>query len=602
MIANVEIANFRCIRQARFDLDHVTWIAGPNGGGKTSIAAAIEYCLTGGNEWTDGRGAGLDTQVLHDQKKADVRLTLGETVLARAIPPPKGVKQVDASMEESLGVRRDLIRACLRTRHFFASSKAEQKDLLLAAFAGARDAQSVREALDAFTPEFPDLGEWLQKSGALTGTIDFEALHKTWYDERTGAKRDLRSLEERIKALDSEPEPAPNTGQSDSLRADLQDLDRRIGEARGRSLAGRQVYTVKLRERNAAVSQRASARAASELAGQHVTNAMQMVTGLQNRIKERHGEQPQSLDLKVLRAEQDALVGEMTAANATEVCPKGKCAKTMVRDIANRLQRNGDAILLAEAEAKHHDACERVREAEANLQSIVVPDLPEEPADDAACGEKVIRPLEAERQRVDAALRAAEGKANLRVRWESIQRELAGLREKLTEQRDYVLRLEAVVSALGPHGIGAAMVEKDLARLEERTRSLAEDFFEMGFRLDRNPWGAWAHVGTVEHWIPVEQLSWSERARISACFQVALAEQCGFGLVLLDETGGDPTVRGQIAEMLLDVDVQSVVFSTAQETDASGLLVRPDAPDIIGMRTYWVDGGAVVDLTPAVRV
>ena len=71
MFTRLEIRDFRNIASARLDLDRVNWICGPSGGGKTSIGAAIEFCLTGGNEWTDGRGQGLDTQVRHGQKEAE---------------------------------------------------------------------------------------------------------------------------------------------------------------------------------------------------------------------------------------------------------------------------------------------------------------------------------------------------------------------------------------------------------------------------------------------------------------------------------------------------------------------------------------------------
>lgn len=599
MFTRLEIRDFRNIASARLDLDRVNWICGPSGGGKTSIGAAIEFCLTGGNEWTDGRGQGLDTQVRHGQKEAEVALMMESNTFRRTIPQAKA-KALDGRVEAAFQAKQEVMRHCLRTRLFFALSRADQKELLQSALTDSRNAQAVVDALDAFTPEFPDLGSWLRESGEFAGGIDFDAMHRRWYDERTGQKRDCRSLEERVKMLDGELEPPQNTGQSDLLRAELRDLDRRIGEAQARTMSATSVYSEQKRAHETAEQCHKTAATAARVAQDAVSAAADAMFAMQARVTKLHGQQPEVLDLGVLRAEQDALAQAMAETGAAETCPPGECAKVRMRDASAALARNADSIRLAEAALAHHHACDRAREAERHLQSIEVPDAPAPPADPDACEEKVLRPLLEQRQKVDVSLRAAEGTTNNRVRWESTRRELAGLREKLQVAQTYVLRLEAIVSALGPHGIRQDMIDRDLTRLEGLTSNLCENYFEMGLRFVRNPWGAQGRVWPQGAWLPVEQLSWSERARVSACFQVALAEMCGFDLVLIDETGGDPQVRGEIAEMLLDqVNVQSFMFSTAQDADDAGSLRPPNVPEIEGMRVYWMDGGIAAELTCA---
>lgn len=633
-ISHLRIINYRSLGEVDIRPGRVNIVTGPAGVGKSSIAEAIRYLLTGRNQWCDDRGVGLSTQVALGQKKAGVSAewvapVTGEvSTFERSIPAPSGVKALQEKIDQALGVPSDIVAAQLATRRFLQMSAKEQEDLLQGLLSPPLDIDRWVDELNKWdeSPQSgPGLGEWFDphfdKIPAKKTPLEYAEI------ERRAAKKVRDEVLQEIRVKEAAAQPQVVTEEDvEATRAAYTKLSNKLATLRERASGGGEVYA-------------AQHAAWTQLGKQHA-DAVATVESIDRNLAEALGKRRPDLppvasaDLSAqlpeaeqkvtdLQAKLDAFNGEYDAlVGASGPCPKGTCARGKMEEInqkqiairselesakadLRRLEGQIQQAKFAEDTLSSMAAFEaqlqrNLDEAQARLESLpALGDEPQAPPveDDGLAA------LEA-----DLAKLAQEGKdlAKARSAWEAWERSQADLnkqRKRLATLETDVARWEAVFAAFGPRGVKSKLMGASLQEMATEISGLLGEYFGAQFRITQEPWSIEVDLG--DGWLPAGQLSWSWQARVSACLQLVLAQRSGFPVVVLDETGADPLVRTDLITLFDDADdVQAFILSTSQRVSDLGNFIRPtpepeDAE--AGVLTWWVEGGRVecLDLQPA---
>lgn len=142
-IQRLTLKNWRSHSNSTFEFGKINLIRGPNNSGKSSVAMAIEYALTGRCDGTDERGSLSDRFITVAQGVKSAKITALLTV-NKGLPAPEtttlertrafsgGTFSCGAMNEKDWNalVDRDLLSAAFRVGRFLDLSRAEQDSLL----------------------------------------------------------------------------------------------------------------------------------------------------------------------------------------------------------------------------------------------------------------------------------------------------------------------------------------------------------------------------------------------------------------------------------------------------------------------------------------
>lgn len=589
----------------------VTLILGPNGAGKSSLAASIEYALTGACRWTDGAGRGASVLINHSAAAASVDLDadFGDgtaRIISRSITP-KGTdltfdgrtgKDAAAALSACLPLP-DLLPCMLRTDGFLSLSGKEQQDLLFALSGGETDSDWFKERLeDAEQKALGDVLATLLKGSALS-----EKLYTTAYALRTGANKAAKEAEATLAATPEVTVKGLPEAEAENARAAI----------------------TKKRERLAKLQQRiggaAAAAKAQELAGLRVTQAKEEVDRCGKALAEM-GEQPEApeeLAVEQLRGAVEQANGEYAAAiqkaaslNATRQAAQdqlddfthleGRCVLGNV-DCPMTAEQRGKIIkaeqeridgleteitaqqqAATEAEKAHKQAAEAVTEAQDKQQAQVrwqetrdrlTADLAsaKQRHDQAiAAYQETAAPvtdgLESDAQALQREIDEAEQILQERLQATSAVEKRRLLEEQVEKTQAEAAMLDALVKKLSPDGLPAQAMRETIGGVIEAINAELAQFTEMqiaaepgkDFRL---------MVATGDNLsIPAFCLCESEQLRVGAAIQVAFAKLTRFGFVVVDAADRlDEQNLPLLVQLLVGAGVQALVLSSRRMGD-----------------------------------
>lgn len=218
-IGTVRVRNFRSIESLDLPLAPVTFVGGPNGSGKTSLQAALEFVVSGRASWTNDRGQGLDGLVRDGADLAEVTLLApgGDDSITRSIPhtltmsgapSQMSLGEAQRRLEELMGCSGEWARLSLRAGRYFGLEEEKQKAVLFDLLGLHITDEFVQKAL-AEKEERCGLPLVATARGILKGPVNanFGRCHDRFYKERTGVNKSIKSGEERLKAeLEKEKE------------------------------------------------------------------------------------------------------------------------------------------------------------------------------------------------------------------------------------------------------------------------------------------------------------------------------------------------------------------------------------------------------------
>jgi len=590
IIQKLALKGFRNHEESILNLGQVNWLTGLSESGKSSILAALEYLLTSRNEWTDGRGTGSKTQVMHGKKSAEVQAITDKGILMRGIPSHKS--DTDALWAESL------VQCCLRSRHILSLPAKEQKDLFFSLI--NLPEFDLWAELDAWTPEFTDLGSRFQTflTGEKKLSTDIDALYTIAYDERRAMTKLLEK--EKNTPLMPQPEVKQKVTQKEVCAS------RKMWEQAVKKLAAEEAkspsYEDALKQWQTIKAQYDAVDAELAEAEQAVTLAMSgLIPGTEDELeKAQKALSTEEEGIKLLQKQIDVLTGPGK-------CPPGQCAREQMGELnlqmkgaqekrSALLQECTTLIKLGNESQRSKMAAEAAekRWEQAKALRDTLPAMSIDPPAPRAIPQKVvdlraqILALELSYHQMQYNFRQQE----LAEQWAEQSRCKAAVMDELGIQ---VRMFDALCGALAPAGIKFRKLGEALTNLEEQINHKLRHF-DCIMEIQPEPWQILVSIAGGEL-TPVHQLSHSRKSRVSAALQALVAEKQGFPIIGIDEHGLDVTIRPQLIEMLLEQPVQSIVLSTLAERDEQGNVIIPDDPEIPGFKLFYLEHGKVTDLT-----
>jgi DNA repair exonuclease SbcCD ATPase subunit len=359
-INSIKLRDFRCHHSFSTTLDDLNFFVGANASGKTSIAQAVEFALTGKCSVTDAAGRNAEDLILIGAKEFEIVLDVTKddvsgkvarsksarahelTLNDRALPLPEAQRRI----YEVLGVTGDVLSACLNSGRFLAMDEKAQKTLLAQVLASdsAKAPQSIVDDVKHTT------GEW--GLGTPDGVIDsidnIDMYHKFFYEKRTETNRDLKSL-------GSMEEPSePVAGYADQKSA-LDDLRRQLTLAE-KSKSGAEQRHSSLIESNKRTRRMIDARK-SEAEARTLTDLA--VKDFEARIADADKAKGIAAKIKALESNLVTKKGKIDRENAAEVARLTQASS----DLRASIEETESVVALLVAIKATCPACQRVLKA-----------------------------------------------------------------------------------------------------------------------------------------------------------------------------------------------------------------------------------------------
>lgn len=559
-------------------------VVGYLGTGKTSIAQAVEFVLTGDcgyyRKRTDDRnelihdlfpeGAALTVTMETDRGRfTRMKSAMGQT-WSFDDQAMQNVDAMDRAVSGALNVTKDMLSAILNVGRFFDMEPATQKEMIISLIGADVTPEKVVELFNVD-------GDASEAFKLLTGPINSLAAIQNAYqysfERRTVVKRELKDLKP-PGAPEGEAPPV------DKIRALLETLRKELEtKVAARARLDVSSGTEKTRERLKRERERLL--------------AMER-PGLAELLKER------------LQAEIDATSHYAELYTAVEQKVISARAQILSRDENVKLlsKFNGRCVAgdhVCPAPAKDMEAAleaqQRVRtklKTDVSALEAELADLGRKRDDKTGFNEayaavnkqeEAIRLYEHSRQQLTAVTneldglpdafvtdtRAIDGEIQVlrdrilngekrladSVSWVERARQVTAVAEKRARLEKEVSQLEQLVEFFGPKGVKVKLIDERIGGfVTQINQNLAPLGFELAIQVE--PWRIlWGRR-------PISRISRSERFRMAIPFQIALAKLTGLNFIIVDDAELlTPEARSQVMRMIVGAGLdQAVVIMT----------------------------------------
>lgn len=608
-IESIQLNDFRSHEQTMLALDRINFITGANGAGKSSVAMALEYLLTGRCDATDDGGRGADDLISSSARELEVSATiqLGDnrfemtrvrTQSSSTLELSRGKNNLTGKLAQEWITNQlpamPILSAVLNSSRFVDMDAAAQKKLLSQVLAD----------------EGIEIPEELRWEGADTKKVtlpELDRMHKQAFERRTEVNRKLKELAN----LEAPAEIELPT--LDSVQQRLSGLR----SERDKSISARAEIVSKTQEapkRRAALETQISH--LNVLKQSHEQKIKYHRETLEERIQieaERILSMDREKELKAIadqapegqskvetvRAKLEAAMHQKNALvqlGAKPACPT--CTRDLSKEETGRLLKvisgfieelQGQLERAREADRKRELAAEAKKAIQASIASVYNKEQLEkelaaesEPDSHIAAqlqdAEKQIAALPvnveaADTSEIDAQIAELDGRIakgeGVMLQVNEKRRKLDSYKEMVELQaryQDELSRLEKMLAFAGPDG---ARKQALSGKIDAFNQAIGDALGKFGFccAISVEPFAIQAGLADGGRRLPIHQLSESERWRFSVAFQIALAKVTGVDLVVVDRADIlDKEARRQLSAMLLGSEIgQAIVCSTSTE-------------------------------------
>lgn len=651
-INKLAIQNFRNHKATAIEPDRLNIFLGRNNSGKSSILAAIEWALTGRNNWTDRAGRGAGDLITRGEKGCQVGLELeGFGSIVRATPPhtlaagkTRSVQDGQAAIYHHLGVEEKLVQLVMNAGTFTGMSPLDQKAFLFSLCGISFTAEDISSAVfnhaqgsgKDMAREIANRAKALVPRGIDGDPGILEGMEKRAREMRKEAKKDLERTRSALAEL--ELPNIPNGYELDDKETVVRQLDELENEknsllkAHGERRAAEKNITLCRDRVNSLTSETERLAAEKDGLEQQAGDADQAeLTRELNRLVERKEQ------LAGVISEFDREIAALKAASQAkdEVAAKlrefnGRCPLAP-EIIACRMSGNEVAELAGKLDTEIKDGAQKIKHLQSQIENLQVEK--EGLREQKAHIEKTLSGLAGIRQEInnlEAAIARSQREINNTWQeasaWEealhtsgadpeaidSLQEQIIRGREILRQleiaehgrqqaaqlQKDLeileqeVAIVEHLVKALGPDGIRKSLLGGQLNTLTNQLNSqlaaYTEGHYQLTWQKDFTPL-----ITQNGHSLPVKLLSKSEQLRVGIAFQAAIAKQVGLKFLAIDEVDmldqdNRDLLTGSLLEVLDEFD-QIMLFCTVGD-------VLPKNPNLPGVKMFWLESGAVREL------
>lgn len=625
-MATLRVQNFRGVHDVGLDLSApVTLVLGQNGGGKSSLAGAIQHALLGYCDWTDTAGKGAAALIRHGADSAFLELDgTAAGLLIRTIAPAgsslsaggRAGKDGQAHLDQTLP-NRDLLAACLSSGWFVELPAKRQQDVLFGLSGGSADAawfaarltDPERDALDA------------SLASLQTGATLAEDLYKAAYQLRADANKRVKASDGAVKAFAGTPsEPVDVTALETAIttkRDELSELERQAGAAEAdaenaasnkRRLEAAEKAFNSARDGRAQIADPPAA--LDNAAMSALVEQREEADRAHSSAISEHAAAGASYDLLDEQLAKFEALGTGMCVMGDVVCPMtseqrkaaGDAAQAKLDTLAEA--REAAAQTVEQAAKARGDLSAQIRTAEDNRKRV---------SDHAGLVDQYDRRVEETKANLDE-LKALKPKKTaaadldaLRSARANLKFDIAADENALSEARAQAGRLadranaaadlatleahwkmlDGLVAKLAPNGLPAQAMAETIGAVLAAVNGVLGQLAQ--FTLQAVPGEDFAlEVLRAGDLMPtrVAHLSEGERLLVGAAIQVAFARLIGWELVVVDAADRlDGKNRARLITMLLQAgDVHALVLATP----ANG--ARPSKP---GLRVYELEDGVL---------
>ncbi len=600
-IDHVSLTNFGVYRDATFHFpDPVTLVYGDNGTGKSSLAQAIEFALTGRCQGLDGGGRGVGLLFAAGTSSLtvalDVRgLPLGSADKVRTIQRRAQGDRAEVSffvdglagsataqqaeLYTQLGISEDILIALCDARAFLDLKHADAKAAVMKVLRVSADIDGQSYTLEQLDAAYRVAFEDRKSAKAVLASIVVPS-------KPIEAAPDVAALEQQLQAVRQEESQrvaarAKDDGRRDQLERDLQAADNTLHRL--------EQALEKTTDLSAAI-----AKAERDL------EALEPTEGAETRL--------QTHRTKLATADGRLPMLERTLTAIQEHDPKKGCVldgtipcKTAASHFAGQVTRleqevqnlradkdaAQEALEAARKLAADRDMAQKrlasLRERNAAREELLrqqqgaiatrtrlhdeIAALPAPAAVDPA--------LEQLRQRITRGEQTIrEGRALVEA-WKTYE----AAKAKRAEHAKKVEALEQKVEQLGPNGVRVQALAAAVSTFEAVINAALERFgYTLAISVD--PWAV------VVNGRPAVRLSESERLRVGLALQLALAEVSGLNFAVLDGadllTAKNRALLADLLQVWTGEDATRQVIVTASRDE-------PPVARIPGVGMYWLE-------------
>lgn len=561
-LLNLHLENILSHTENSFEFAPLTVFRGHNGAGKSTLVASVETMLAALCDYTDGRGAGVQSLLRSGHDKGYIAGDIehgGEVRTLRCAITEKSGRMTTCKKEDDAGytgtdylaalaLRRDVLACLVNGKHFFAKDEKEQKKLL---------ASIILPKSAEFEPwVWPAVEQCgLQVNRTLEAFDLILSAYDAAYKERTAINRLIKEWRETAK-------PEAQTMSVDDIRARLKERqDARTAAAvkRGK-LTEKWIAAGHARDKAQQKLQAAEVKLSTEQSrrAEVETNLLSKAKHKEQQNIAKCAEEAKKLDADITRIAEELRGVRQALAKMNDLSEGGKCP-TCTQAITDEafgticapLIARQDELLKDQQRTLDSRAClgdyqqaekdlAAHNQAERDLKMIDgrIADLEKEIADlKSESGHETAEPntsaidaeiadLDARIERGNTALQAAIADDTLRKQYDAAMEQ----KKQLDAKRD---TLERLVEYFGPKGVQAKLLGESVGPFQQKmNRVLAGWGFEC--RLEFEPYSFGVALAGSGTFLPLRTLSASQRQMFAVAFQVALAKVTGLNFVWVD--------------------------------------------------------------------
>lgn len=624
-ISSLHIQDFRNHFHTAMQLDRMTIVRGPNHSGKSSIAQAIEFALTGRTEASDD--GYLSDLIRMGEEKTVIALSGndgGEPFELRAALTPKSGRMATALVGElkdaarevgnywltSLNNRKELF-SCLLNPHYFVNLRpADQKNVLARIILPLQHDWDKERVADAELVGINARLNWC----AHPFTV-IEQGYKLAYEARTGINRALKEF-----IVPKEPEH--------TITPNITAIEEKIAGLRTELAAKRAehtrvaTYAATLEERRANADEREAAAdtalaelqiAYEKLPAQKTKKDLDTLKKTADKAKDDAALSVQITEISAKQAAGREELQRLQRLEAEARCPTceqsitAELMKELYKPILDKLKALDDEVAklwlqrkglgdIEGAKAELERQKDSDRERKTMLKQIEDASVAlrgartDKEAVSAAPGDTAL--LDAEISTLQGRIDAGQVMLNNAHKFMGALNGHKAAKERFDLMTEQQAALERLVDYFGPNGVKAELIAEHVGGFTESLNNVLRGWGYTA-QLVIEPYQFLVRQNGIDGVLSLHQLSQSELYRFSVAFQVALAmasevEMCVIdGADILDTVG-----RRDLFRALYNSELeQAIVLLTDDKTTV------PDMPNtLVYMLGTGTNGVAFVDL------
>ncbi|MDD4804687.1 MAG: hypothetical protein PHN69_06010 [Candidatus Pacebacteria bacterium] len=208
-VNNLKVKSFRNYQMAILPFAHINFVLGLNNSGKSSIKGALQYALTGTNEWTGSRN--MRKLIRFGETKAIIETDIEDIgVVRRTIGKQNQIhinrniiidRELEKIFIEQYGFDYNAIRCALDSAEFLDMNSNDQKDFIFRLTGAVLDTQQIISFMDNPSQTAKDEVISLLENEKKVTTEVLDSLYKEVFSLRKIAKKERDSLGIKLKNI-----------------------------------------------------------------------------------------------------------------------------------------------------------------------------------------------------------------------------------------------------------------------------------------------------------------------------------------------------------------------------------------------------------------